>query len=163
ADVVGRAARGAVGARAGGRPGGCVAGVAARGRPRPGVVRRPVGRRGRAVVARRAVGAVAGTARDGRRAADRLQARDWRVGRAQAPGVGGDATRGGGNSAGLSRQVLGPFVWGMGHVGTFGFLVAVYLMEATPVWWLAVIVVVAGVAIGLVAAAAQLRGLQPGT
>jgi hypothetical protein len=62
----------------------------------------------------------------------------------------------------LKQAVVEPWIWYPSHVATFGFAAVVFLMSARPIGAWAVVIVIVGVAIGLIVANLQLRAFAPG-
>ena len=61
----------------------------------------------------------------------------------------------------LRQGALEPWIWYPSHVATFGFAAVVFLMSARPAGAWAVVIVIIGVAIGLIVANLQLRAFAP--
>jgi len=59
----------------------------------------------------------------------------------------------------LRRLSVDPAIWHVAHVATFGFAGVVFLMAAKPTGGLAVVIVIAAAAVGVLVSLAQLRSL----
>jgi hypothetical protein len=60
----------------------------------------------------------------------------------------------------VRRTALEPWIWYPSHVATFGFAAVVFLMATKPAGGWAVVIVIVGALIGIVAARLQLRALS---
>jgi hypothetical protein len=60
----------------------------------------------------------------------------------------------------LRRLAIDPTVWHVSHTATFGFTAVVFLMSVRPTGPISPILVIAGVVVGVLVSAAQLRSLR---